>query len=179
MKIRLIILLLSFVFFVGCNNETETVQVLTNSQRQHEIEAITTTIKNYNKATNARDWSALVNTLNDEVTFFGSDKGETSKDMAAFKETVKQQWEDYTTFEYGTIQDVYVEMDNYGTFANVIYGVPLSVVSKYGVSEELFVIVQRTLKKDMKNDKWVICSGILSIPRAEKPEASLAKSVNK
>ena len=84
MKIRLIILLLSFVFFVGCNNETETVQLLTNSQRQHEIEAITTTIKNYNKATNARDWSALVNTLNDEVTFFGSDKGETSKDMAAF-----------------------------------------------------------------------------------------------
>ena len=70
-------------------------------------------------------------------------------------------------------------MDNYGTFANVIYGVPLSVVSKYGVSEELFVIVQRTLKKEMKNDKWVICSGILSIPRAEKPEASLAKSVNK
>ncbi|MGI6370525.1 MAG: nuclear transport factor 2 family protein [Candidatus Kapaibacterium sp.] len=168
MKIKLIILALLFpLFLTSCGGDGSGGEhdLLTDEQRKKEVEMITDVIKAYNKANNDRNWAGMVQTLDKEVTFFGSDKGEMSKDMAAFKETIKNQWENYTVMEYGEIQDIYVELDDYATLANIIFGVPLKVVSKEGVSEDLFVIIQRTLKKDPVDKKWVIRSGILYIPR--------------
>lgn len=168
MRLKLIILsFFSLLLLVSCN-ETENqddLQLLTEEQRNQEKEAIISVINNYNIAMNSRDWAGLVRTLNEEVTFFGSDDGEVTKDMATFKESIKKQWEDYPTLEYGQIQDIYIELDNYGTFANIMFGLPLKTISKSGINEDFFVIVQRTLKKNLVEQKWTICSGILSIPR--------------
>ncbi len=168
MKIRLILTTLIFsVLLASCSSNSDSNrELLTQEQRTQEIEKITNVIKMYNQANNARNWADMVKTLDKEVTFFGSDKGEKSKDMAAFKETIKKQWENYSKMEYGDMQDIYVELDDYANFANIIFGVPLEAVANTGEKENLFVIVQRTLKKDPISKKWVICSGIVSIPRA-------------
>ncbi len=168
MKKKLLFLLsISILAFWGCNSDkaTETRELLTEAERKSEIEAIINTVKAYNKAANEKNWSDVVKTLDKEVQFFGTDSGEVSRNFNAFKETMQRQWNDYEEMHYGEIQDVYTELDDYANFANIIYGVPLRLVEKGGKTEEIFMIVQRTLKKDPVEKKWVIRSGILSIPR--------------
>jgi len=178
MKLKITTILLFCVFILSsCGDEvTEERRLLTEAERLQEKDNITAVIKEYHDAMNKRDWAGVVKTLNKEVTFFGSDKGEVSKDMAAFKETVKRQWDDYTVMEYGAVQDVYIELDDFANFGNIIYGIPLNAVAKDGTKEELFVIIQRTVKKDPVTKNWVICSGILSIPRVD--SKSVATTTN-
>lgn len=168
MKLKVTTILFFCIFILSSCGGDEVIEerrLLSEEERRQEKQNITTVIEEYNNAMNNRDWAGVVKTLNKEVTFFGSDKGEVSKDMAAFKETIKRQWDDYTTMHYGPVQDVYIELDDFANFGNIIYGVPFTAVSKDGAKEELFVIIQRTVKKDPINKNWVICSGILSIPR--------------
>lgn len=164
--------ILSIVFImvvlIGCGSDkaTETRELLTEDERKAEVAAIIQVINNYNKAANEKDWAGMVQTLNKEVQFFGTDSGEVSRNFAAFKETMQKQWDSYESVSYGELQDVYTELDDYASFANIIYGVPVTIIEKNGKKETIFMIVQRTLKKDPVEKRWVICSGILSIPRA-------------
>jgi len=170
MKIKLSnLLVMSFCclcVFISCG-ESGAVreELLTEQQKQAEKDAIVQILSSYNEAANARNWSKMVTTLADEVTFFGTDSGEVSKNFDEFKNTIQRQWDEYETFEYGKIQDLFIEFDDYARYANVIFGSPIIYGKKGQKADTIFAVYQRTLRKDPVNKTWHIRSGILAIAR--------------
>jgi hypothetical protein len=167
MRIKLsTLLVVSFCcIFIGCSKSGVHEELLTEQQKQAERDAIAEVLNLYNEAAKEKNWSKMANTLAEEVTFFGTDSGEVSKNFSEFKNTMQKQWEEYDTFEYGKIQDLYIELDDYARYANVIFGSPLIYGRKNAKADTVFVIYQRTLNKEPLTKKWQIKSGILSIAR--------------
>ena len=151
--------------FIACDSGSVREELLTEQQKIAEKEAIIQVLNVYNEAANARNWSKMVTTLADEVTFFGTDSGEVSRTFEEFKNTMQGQWDTYATFEYGKPQDIFIELDDYARYANVIFGSPIIYGKKGAKPDTIFVVFQRSLRKDPVSKEWHIRSGILSIVR--------------
>lgn len=160
MKKLYALLLISIFLLPSCQTEQK---FLTIDEIKKEESDIVKVLYAYNKASEDKNFAELLKTLADSVVFFGSDQGEVIKTFADYKEAIQKQWEEYEYTKYGEITDLFIAMDNKATLASVIFGVPLQAKLKNGVHEEIFLRVSRTLRK--QNDKWVIVSGITSIPR--------------
>jgi ketosteroid isomerase-like protein len=150
---------LIFLLFYGCEPEPE---FLTAEQIEKEKQAVVDVVKTYNKANENKNFSAMVETLADEVIFFGTDSAEVIKTFAEFKKAMMAQWERYDVMEYGQMTDVSIQLDPNATLASIIYGIPMHV-EKNGKEADLFLRVSRTLEKQKGN--WVIVSGIVGITR--------------
>ncbi|MCE5304384.1 MAG: nuclear transport factor 2 family protein [Chloroherpetonaceae bacterium] len=159
MKKMTLLTICSLFVLVSCQTEP---RVLTTDEINKEKQAILQVIENYNRASEQKNFAELVNTLADSVTFFGTDEGEVIKTFADFKVAIQKQWDAYDYTKYGPLTDVYIVMDKNATIASVLFGGSFEA-SLGGKTENLFLRGARTLKK--QNDKWVIVSGLLSVPR--------------
>lgn len=167
------ILLVSLFTLFSCGGgHSVEEQLLTEEEKEAEKQAIIDVLKAYNEAAGEKNWAKLVTTLDNEVTFFGTDSGEVSKTFADFKKTMQMQWEEYETFEYGPIQDLYIQLDDYARYANVIFGMSLKFNRKGEEPQRFYVVAQRTLKKKPIEKNWVIQSGILSLTRENQMQRS-------
>jgi len=156
------ITLLAFICVLmntGCQTEPK---VLTTDEINREKQAIVQVIENYNRASEHKNFAELVNTLADSVTFYGTDEGEVIATFADFKTAIEQQWNEYDYTRYSPLSDVYIVMDKNATLASVLFGVTFEG-RRSGITENLFIRGARTLRK--QGDKWVIVSGLLSVPR--------------
>lgn len=138
---------------------------LSTEEEVREKEKIVEVLKSYNRAYEKKNFSEMVRFLANDLTFFGSDSGETVKSLSEFKVAIEKQWQEIDSMKYGDMVDIYILMDSKGKIASAIYGVPLQLWSN-GRSVHLFLRVARTLKKEGGN--WVIASGITGITRASK-----------
>lgn len=158
---KYILPILTVLILLSCQPQPN---YLTQEQIELEKQKVKETIEAYHKASEDKDFGAIVETLADEVIFFGSDSSEVIKSFADFKRLINEQWEVYDKTEYGEISDLYIQMDNQATLASVIYGVPLKV-TRNDIVNEYFLRVSRTLKK--KEDNWYIVSGVVGIVRTQ------------
>ncbi len=158
MKITLLIILFTIFAFSCCPEQKE----LSADQIKLEKEAVINVIKAYNKAADAKNFSAMVETLAGEVTFFGTDSAEVITTFSDYKKQMLKQWEYYDEMKFGELYDVHIQMDKQGTLASAIFGVPITLRRGDKV-ENHFLRVARTLKKE--KGKWVISSGIVAIAR--------------
>ncbi len=160
MKYLLPILILTFLF--SCTGSDEQ---LSTEEEIKEKEKVVEVLKAYNYAYQKKNFSEMVRYLANDLTFFGSDSGETVKSLTEFKIAIEKQWEDVDSMKFGEMSDIYILMDSRGRIASAIYGVPLQIWSG-GKGVTLFLRIARTLKKEGGN--WVIASGITGITRASK-----------
>ena len=156
-----ILFLLVIILVSSCDKPEE---MLTTEKRKEEEQKIVTTIENYNKSNETRDWYALVETLADEVVFFGTDSSEVITSFSEYKKAIEKQWQEYEKTIYSPLSDVSIQMDNAATFASIIYGHNVEL-TKAGVTENYYMRGARILKKE--KNKWVIVSGIVGIVRTE------------
>lgn len=149
---RYLLYLFLFIFILSCAPEKNSIDF------NKEKAAIVQVMKDYNKASEDKNFSAIVNTLASEVIFFGTDSAEIIKTFPEFKQKMLQQWESFDNMKYGDMVDVSIQMDPNAKLATIIFGVPLEIT--IGLHKtHLFLRVARTLKKE--KDKWVIVSGIV------------------
>lgn len=147
----------------GPNRPTE----LTSEQLANERERVIQVIKDYNAAFEAEKYTEIIETISDDVVFFGSDSSEVIKSLPDFKTLVEEQWETFD-IKYGEMYDMSIIMDNNATVASVIYGTPAEVTMN-GKEIHYFFRIARTLKK--VNNNWKIASGIVGITQqTPKPE---------
>jgi len=171
MKKLIYLLIITAFILPSCQTEQK---YLTIEEIKKEETEILKVLVAYNKASEDKNFAELLKTLADSVVFFGSDQGEVIKTFADYKVAIQKQWEEYEYTKYGEITDLFIAMDSRATLASVIYGVPLQAKLRNGISEDIFLRVSRTLRK--QNDRWVIVSGITSIPR-EKPKPPQQQNV--
>jgi len=132
-------------------------------------------IKAFHSAYEKKDFGAMIPTLAGEVVFFGTDSGEVITTFSDYKKKMLEQWQEYEVMKYGEPYDVFIEMDPYGNYASIIYGVQLYV--KKGNYENNYQIrAARTLRRE--KDNWVIVSGIVSIPRSPNPTTTQQQRTN-
>ena len=136
---------------------------ITAEDLKREQEAVVNVNRAYNKASEEKNFSSMVETLAGEVIFFGTDSAEIIRTFSDFKKQMLKQWEYYEKMQYGELTDVSIQMDQNATFASIIFGVPVDL-TRMGKMERHFLRVSRTLKKE--KNKWVIVSGIVSIARS-------------
>jgi ketosteroid isomerase-like protein len=164
MKKTLLLFIFS-LFFIGC--QTDQIPELSQEQKDKAHKEIIDVMREYNTAIEKKDFAGIVHTLSKDVIFFGSDSAEAIKSLTEFKEVIQKQWKFYDEMKYGDIQNPAIFMDNLGTFASIIYGIPCTF-KEAGKSEigYFYLRVARTLKKE--KGKWVIISGIVSVTNSGK-----------
>jgi ketosteroid isomerase-like protein len=138
------------------------VEPLTNQEIEAEKQAVIEVMKSYNAAFQQKDFAGILPTLATDVVFFGTDSAEVIKNLNEFKRKLTEQFNDVDEMRYGEMSDISIQMDPYGNFASIIYGMPLTVV-KDNIIEHLFLRVARTLRKE--DGRWVIISGIIGVAR--------------
>lgn len=157
-----LLLITAFIIISGCKTEPE---FLPADQIEKEKAAVIKVCNDYNKASEAKSWSAMVETLAEEVKFFGTDSSEVIKTFPEFKKKMLEQWQQYDKMIYGEMVDVEVLMDRQGTIASIFFGVP--VYLQHGNdSIHYFLRGARTLKKDKEKNRWFIVSGLVGIVRS-------------
>ncbi len=159
MKTILLLIPTLLLIFSCCPEQKD----LTAEQLKLEKEAVINVIKAYNKAADAKNFSAMVETLAGEVTFFGTDSAEVITTFSDYKKQMLKQWDYYDEMKYGELYDVHIQMDKQVTFASAIFGVPITL-RRGNQIENHFLRVARTFKKE--KGKWVISSGIVGITRS-------------
>ena len=152
---------LTIVFIFGACGPDK-LKEMSEEQKQKERDAILKVNQEYNKASEDKKWSSMVELLSRDVIFFGTDSAEIIKTFADFKKKITQQWQTFDKMDYGDLVDVSIQMDNQATFASIFFGVPLDVVQA-GKGTHYFLRAARTLKKE--EGKWVIVSGVVGIAR--------------
>ena len=172
MKKLLLLFGFSLVFLVSCvqNRSDE----LTTEQIAKEKAKVLEVMKAYNLAYQKEKFSEIIETLSEDVVFFGTDSTEVIRSLSDFKKMIQAQWEKYD-IKYGEMVDTWILMDNYGTLASMVFGVPAHVKMPDGTEQDVFFRISRTLKK--QNQKWVIASGIVGITQvmpatAAKPQTT-------
>jgi ketosteroid isomerase-like protein len=163
MKRYLLFIILAAVV-IGCAPKKDD---LTADQVQAEKDKMMQVIKDYNKAIENKNFSAVVETLASEVYFFGTDSTEVIKTFRDYKAKIKEQWEKFDKTQYGDPEDVYIEMDPQAQFANIIFGIPMDITVNGGTAH-LYLRMSRNMKKEA--GKWVISSGIISNLSSEQGE---------
>lgn len=155
MKKTLQLLVLSLIV-LACNSH----EPLSPQAIEKEKEAVIEVLQIYNKAFEAKDFAGLLPTLSQEVNFFGTDSAEVITSLNEFKKKITQQFNDVDELKYGPMTDIFIQMDPYGNFANIMYGQKVTVSIK-GSIQHMFIRGSRTLKKEKGN--WVIVSGIIGV----------------
>ncbi len=161
---KLILLLAAIVLLVSCGSKKKYLSPL---EIENEKKAVEQVLNEYNKAFEQKDFAKVVETLADEVIFFGTDSSEVIKTFADYKKAIEKQWRYYDKIQYGPLRDVSIQMDDNGTIASIIYGVNADYM-RNGQNSNFYLRIARILKK--KNDKWLIVSGIVGIVREDDPE---------
>lgn len=151
----------AIILLSSCQPEQE---FLSPQQILKEKESVRNVVKAYNDASEERNFSKIVETLAEEVKFFGTDSAEIITTFPQFKEAIQQQWDEYERINYGHMQDVYIDMDPNGQIATIMYGMPVDLF-KNNVHRHVYVRVQRTLKK--QKGTWLIYSGIMGLANNE------------
>lgn len=159
-------------FLISCSS---TEDQLSTEEEVKEKEKVVEVLKAYNQAYEKKNFTDMVRYLANDLTFFGSDSGETVKSLSEFKVAIEKQWQDVDSMKFGDMVDIYILMDSKGKIASAIYGIPLQIWSG-GKSVNLFLRVARTLKKE--GGQWVIASGITGITRASKSVKELIDTSN-
>ncbi len=131
---------------------------------ENEKTLIKDVMEDYNRASEEKSFGRIVETLADEVIFFGTDSSEVIKTFADFKKAIEKQWQEYDAVSYGELRDISIQMDDQATLATIIYGVN-AVYTRNGVNQDYYLRIARILKK--KNHKWLIVSGIVGIVRSD------------
>jgi ketosteroid isomerase-like protein len=158
-----ILLVTTVVLFSSCGPKQEFLSPLEIENEKNNVKAV---ITDYHRAFEEKNFGKVVETLADEVIFFGTDSAEVLKTFADFKKAIEKQWQDYDKIYYGELRDVSIQMDDNATLASIIYGVNADFV----IGDESFnyyLRIARILRK--KNHKWLIVSGIVGIVREEDP----------
>lgn len=150
-------LILIIVLLSSCNPGKDP---LTNDEIAKEKESVKQVIKVYNKAIEEENFAALLPTLSQDVSFFGTDSAEIITSLNEFKKKITDQFKQVENTKYGPMSDISIQMDNYGTYASIIFGMPVDMLLN-GVPIHMFLRVARTLKKE--DGKWVIVSGIIGV----------------
>jgi ketosteroid isomerase-like protein len=170
MKKIVLMLFVSFFIFSGCgpskNDELTTEQIVKEKER---VKAI---MEDYNRAFESESFSSIIETLSEDVVFFGSDSSEIIRSLSDFKNMIQKQWAEYD-IKYGKMVDTWIDMDSKGTLASIIYGIPAKVTMK-GETLNYFFRVARTLKK--QDNRWLITSGIVGITQDMPKETKRADS---
>ncbi len=156
-----IIIILCATFIWSCQPKP---QYLSPLEIQKEKEKVQKVIIEFHRAFEEKNFGKLVETLADEVIFFGTDSSEIIKTFADFKMAIDKQWQEYDRIDYGELRDVSIQMDDNATIASIIYGTN-ALISKGGVEVEYYLRIARILRK--KNDRWLIVSGIAGIVRTD------------
>lgn len=158
MKRLLLFFGLSFALLTACvQNRSED---LTVEQIAKEKTKVIDVIKAYNLAYQNEKFSEIIETLSEDVVFFGTDSVEVIRSLSEFKKLIQDQW-NRVDIKYGEMVDTWVLMDKQGSFASVVFGVPAIVKYVSGGEQKVFFRIARTLKK--QDHKWVIASGIVGI----------------
>lgn len=152
---RLLYLFCLLIILVGCGPEQDD---LTAQDYENEKKAIIQVMRDYNKAAEEKNFSAMIETLAGEVIFFGTDSAEVIKTFPDFKDKMNEQWKSFDNMKYGELYDISIQMDDKATLASIIFGSPLEITIG-DKKANLFIRVARTLKKE--KGKWVIVSGIV------------------
>lgn len=140
---------------------------------ENEKNLVKQVMEDYHRASEEKSFGKIVETLADEVIFFGTDSSEVIKTFADFKKAIEKQWQDYDAVKYGELRDVSIQMDDNATIASIIYGVNADFI-RSGVTYNYYLRIARVLRK--KGDKWLIVSGIVGIVRADEPYTDSLKS---
>ncbi len=151
----------TIILLSSCKPEQE---FLSPEQILKEKEAVQNVVKAYNDASEERNFSKIVETLAEEVKFFGTDSAEIITTFPQFQEAIKKQWDEYERINYGHMQDIFIDMDPNGQIATIMYGMPVDLF-KNGDHRHVYVRVQRTLKK--QKGTWLIYSGIMGLANNE------------
>ena len=159
MKVQNLLIICLAIIIIYCQSEPKH---LSPERIDKEKAMIMETIKLYHDASEKKDFGMMIESLAGEVVFFGTDSGEVITSFAHYKAKMLEQWKEYDITRYGEPYDVFIEMDPNAKFASIIFGVQL-FVKKREYENTYQLRVARTLKKE--KDKWVIVSGISSIPR--------------
>lgn len=162
MRISLpIILILTVSFVLACQPKPK---FLTPLEIQNEKEKVQNVILEFHKAFEEKNFGKLVETLADEVIFFGTDSSEIMRSFADFKRAIDKQWQEYEMIDYGDLLDVSMQMDDNATLATIIYGTK-ATIKKDGKEYQFYLRIARILRKT--NDRWLIVSGIAGIVRSD------------
>lgn len=161
MKRFFLLILTSVILFVACGPKKEYLSPLEIEAEKKAVEQVNV---DYQKGVEKKDFGSVVETLADEVIFFGTDSSEVIKTFADFKKAIQKQWNDYDHISYGPLSDVSIQMDDNGTLASIIYGVNADFVRE-DTTFNYYLRVARVLKK--KNNQWLIVSGIVGIVRQD------------
>lgn len=132
-----------------------------------EKEKIVGVIERFNKANENKNFSEIVETLADEVVFFGTDSSEVIKTIGDFKNSIVKQWEEYESIKYHNLQDVKIFIDDKATLATIYFGLSADV-TRNGIMQSYYLRGSRTLLK--QNESWQIASGTLGIVRSKADE---------
>lgn len=158
MKKLFLLFSITLLSLTACmKNRTEDLNI---EQVAKEKAKVLEVIKYYNTASNDKSFSRLIETLSEDVVFFGSDSSEVIHSLNDFKGMIQSQWEHFD-IQYGEMVDTWIEIDPSGTLASVIYGLPGTINMKNGEKQHVFFRISRTLGK--RDGKWLIISGIVSI----------------
>jgi hypothetical protein len=152
---RILTTLFFLIFLAGCAPQK---QGLTFQDIEKEKQVIIQVMKDYNKAAEEKNFSAMIETLAGEVIFFGTDSSEVIKTIADLRTKMQEQWKAFDKMKYGDMYDVSIQMDDNATLASIIFGTPLEITIG-DQTAKLFIRVARTLKKE--KGQWVIVSGIV------------------
>ena len=155
--IKFLPLILISLLFVSCGPSKDP---LTLDEMNKEKEAVKQVLKAYNKAFEEQNFAGILPTLSQDVIFFGSDSAEVVSSLNDFKKKITEQFKTVEKTKYGEMTDVSIQMDPYGTFASIIYGIPMNIIIA-GKQSHMFLRVARTLKKE--ENRWVIVSGIIGV----------------
>lgn len=158
MKKLILIACVSLLVLAGCmGNGTKP---LTVEQTAKEKARVMEVIKQYNDASNKKSFSSIIETLDENVVFFGSDSTEIIHSLNDFKKMIQNQW-NQLDIQSGDMVDTWIQMDPTGTLASVIYGQPSVITLPDGRKQRVFFRIARTLKK--QDNQWLIVSGIVSM----------------
>jgi len=159
MKRFLLLWLILSTMIISCEKEPK---FMSPSQIEEEEKLIIQVNEKYHQASEQKNFGMMIETLADEVTFFGTDSSEIITSFAQFQQAMNRQWEEYDQTVYGEMVNIHIKMDPRGKLASIMFGVPLKV-TRQGITNEYYVRVARTLEKEGAN--WKIVSGIVGIVR--------------
>lgn len=167
------VLILALLMLNACGPTKK--KALTPLELEQEKQAVAKVLEDYNIAFENKDFSKVVETLADEVIFFGTDSSEVIKTFADYKAAIEKQWKYFDNVHYGPLKDISIQMDDNATLATIIYGVNADF-TKGDSTHSYYLRVARILKK--KADKWLIISGIVSIVRDDDHHNQSSSSAN-
>ncbi|MBX3043979.1 MAG: nuclear transport factor 2 family protein [Candidatus Kapabacteria bacterium] len=163
MKRLLLLILASLIVLSACSPKKTYLSPLELEEEKEQVKKV---IEDYHRASEDKNFGKVVETLADEVIFFGTDSSEVIKTFADFKKAIEKQWQDYDKIDYGELRDVSIQMDEGATLATIIYGVNSDFI-RGEETYNYYLRIARILKK--KNNKWLIVSGIVGIVRPDAP----------